>query len=94
MQLLFHMFSNLMSLEDRLVMLDHPTVLPYRVIPHVIFSSNVLHAVHVPHLDVLRRQIEDETESENRNFLMYGYNVRPHMAFPIHTVLPYCVIEM
>ena len=37
-------------------------------IPHVIFSSHFLHAVTflpVLHLDVLRRQIETETESEN-----------------------------
>ena len=37
-------------------------------IPHVIFSSNFLHAVTflpVLHFDVLRRQIETETESEN-----------------------------
>ena len=37
-------------------------------IPHVTFSSNYLHAVtflHVLHLDVLRRQIEIETESKN-----------------------------
>ena len=35
-------------------------------IPHVILSSNFLHAVpflHVLHLDVLRGQIEIETES-------------------------------
>ena len=38
------------------------------VIPHVTFSSNFLHAVpflHVLHLDVLKRQIEIETESKN-----------------------------
>ena len=37
-------------------------------IPQVTFSSNFLHAVtflHVLHLDVLRGQIEIETESEN-----------------------------
>ena len=37
-------------------------------IPGVIFSSNFLHAVtflHVLHLDVLKRQIEIETESKN-----------------------------
>ena len=37
-------------------------------IPHVIFSSHFLHAVTflpVLHLNVLRRQIETETESEN-----------------------------
>ena len=36
-------------------------------IPHVAISSNFLHAVtflHVLHLDVLRRQIEIETESK------------------------------
>ena len=36
-----------------------------------------MHAVtflHVLHLDILRRQIEIETESKNKNFLMYGYN--------------------
>ena len=46
------------------------------------FSSNFLHAVtflHVLHLDVLRRQIEIETES---HFLMYGYNAGPPMAIP------------
>ena len=59
------------------------------------FSSNILHAVtfsHVLHLDVLRREIEIETESENWNFLMYGYNAGPPIAIPIYTVLPYCVI--
>ena len=37
-------------------------------IPHVTFSSNFLHAVtflDVLHLDVLRGQIEIETESKN-----------------------------
>ena len=37
-------------------------------IPGVTFSSNFLHAVtflHVLHLDVLKRQIEIETESKN-----------------------------
>ena len=37
-------------------------------IPCVAFASNFLHAVtflHVLHLDVLRGQIEIETESEN-----------------------------
>ena len=36
-------------------------------IPRVTFSSNFLHAVtflHVLHLDVLKRQIEIETESK------------------------------
>ena len=39
-----------------------------KIMPHVIFSSLFLHAVTflpVLHLDVLRRQIETETESEN-----------------------------
>ena len=61
---------------------------------HASFSSNFLHAVtflHVLHLDVLRRQIEIETESKS---LMYGYNAGPPMAIPIYTVLPYCVIYM
>ena len=56
-----------------------------------------LHAVtflHVLHLDILRRQIEIETESKNNNFLMYGYNAGPPMAIPIYTVLPYCVIHV
>ena len=47
------------------------------LVPHVIFSSVFSHALtflHVPHPDVLGRQIEIESESEN-NFLMYGYNV-------------------
>ena len=64
-------------------------------IPHVIFSSHFLHAVTflpVLHLEVLRRQIETETESENWNILMYGYIAGPPMAIPIYTVLPYCVI--
>ena len=59
------------------------------------FSSNFLHAVtflHVLHLDVLKRQIEIETESKNSNILMYGYNAGQPMAIPIYTVLPYCVI--
>ena len=37
-------------------------------IPQVTFSSNFLHAVtflHVLHLDILKRQIEIETEGEN-----------------------------
>ena len=37
-------------------------------IPHVTFSSHFLHAVtflHVLHLDILKRQIEIENESEN-----------------------------
>ena len=66
-------------------------------IPGVIFSFYFLHTVtflHVIHFDVLRRQIEIETESENRNFLMYGYNAGPPMAIPIYTVLPYCVIHI
>ena len=56
------------------------------------FSSNFLHAatfLHVLHLDVLRGQIEIETES--KNFLMYGYNAGPPTAIPIYTVLLYCV---
>ena len=54
------------------------------------FSSNILHAVtflHVLHLDVLKRQIEIETESKNSNILMYGYNAGQPMAIPIYTVL-------
>ena len=27
------------------------------------------------------------------NILLYGYNAGPHMAIPIYTVLPYCVIQ-
>ena len=60
------------------------------------FSSNFFHAVtflHVLHLDVLKRQIEIETESKNSNILMYGYNAGQPMAIPIYTVLPYCVIK-
>ena len=56
------------------------------------FSFSFLHAVtflHVLHLDVLRGQIEIETESKN---LMYGYNAGTPMAIPIYTVLPYRVI--
>ena len=52
-----------------------------------------LHAVtslHVLHLDVLKKQIEMETES---NILMYDYNAGPHMAIPIYTVLLYCVVH-
>ena len=48
--------------------------------------------LHVLHLDVLKRQIEIETESEKRNLLMYGYNAGPPMAIPIYTELSYCVI--
>ena len=58
------------------------------------FSFNILHAVtflHFLHLDVLRGQIEIETESKN---LMYGYNAGPPMAIPIYTVLPYFVIHV
>ena len=59
-------------------------------IPRVIFLSNFFACsyffLHVLRLDVLRRQIEIETESEN------GYNAGPPMAIPIYTVLPYCVI--
>ena len=66
-------------------------------VPGVIFSSNFLHAVtllHVLHLDVLKRQIEIETESKNSNILMYGYNAGQPMAIPIlYTVLPYCVMN-
>ena len=61
------------------------------------FSSNFLHAVtflHVLHLDVLKRQIEIETESKNSNILMYGYNAGQPIAIPIYTVLPYCVIHI
>ena len=64
-------------------------------IPGVTFSSNFLHAVtflHVLHLDVLKRQIEIETESKNSNILRYGYNAGQPMAIPTYTVLPYCVI--
>ena len=64
-------------------------------IPHVIFSSNFLHAVTflpVLHLDVLKRQSEIETESKDYNILMYGCNAGQPMAIPIYTVLPYCVI--
>ena len=49
------------------------------------FSSNFFHAVtflHVLHLDVLKRQIEIETESKNSNILMYGYNAGQPMAIP------------
>ena len=52
------------------------------------FSFNFLHAVtflHVLHLDVLRGQIEIETES-SKTFLMYGYNAGPPMAIQL---LPY-----
>ena len=55
-----------------------------------------LHAVtflHVLHLDILRRQIKIETESKNKNFLMYRYNAGPPMTIPIYTVLLYCVIK-
>ena len=60
------------------------------------FHPFFLHAVtflHVLHLDVLKRQIEIETESKNSNILMYGYNAGQPMAIPIYTVLPYCVIQ-
>ena len=60
-------------------------------IPHTTFSSIFLHAVsflYVLHFNVIRRQIEIETES-----LMYGYNAGPPMAIPIYTVLLYCVIH-
>ena len=50
--------------------------------------------LHVLHLDVLKRQIEIETESKNSNNLMYGYNAGQPMAIPIYTVLPYCVIHV
>ena len=60
-------------------------------IPHVTFSSKLfLHAfLHVLHIDVLRRQIEIETESKN---LMHGYNAGPPTAIRIYTVLLYHVI--
>ena len=61
------------------------------------FSSNFLHALtflHVLHLDVLKRQIENETESKHSNILMYGYNAGQPMAIPIYTVLTYCVIHL
>ena len=71
------------------------TVLPYLYfLPHATFSSNFLHVVtflHVLYFDILRRQIEIETESY---FLMYGYNAGPPMAILIYTVLPYCVIHV
>ena len=60
----------------------------------MILLSNVLPGVtfsHVLHLDVIRRQID---ESENRNFLMYGYNAEHPIAIPIYTVLLYCVIDV
>ena len=66
-------------------------------IPGVTFSSNFLHAatfLHVLHLDDIKRQIEIETESKNRNILMYGYNAGQPMAIPIYTVPPYCVIRV
>ena len=50
--------------------------------------------LHVLHLDVLRRQIEIESERKNYYFLIYGYNAGPPIAIPIYTVLPYCVIIM
>ena len=62
-------------------------------IPHTTFSSNFLHAVtflHILHIDVLRRQIEIETESKNQ--YNYRYNAGPPMAFPTYTVLPHYVI--
>ena len=43
--------------------------------------------LHVLYFDVLRRQIEIESESY---FLMYGYNAGPC----IYTVLLYCVIHV
>ena len=58
------------------------------------FSLHAVTFLHVLHLDILRRQIEIETESKNKNFLMYGYNAGPPMAIPIYTVLPYCVIRL
>ena len=54
------------------------------------FSFNFLHAatfLHVLHLDVLRGQIEIESESKNEYFLMYGYNAGPPMAIPPHWTL-------
>ena len=66
-------------------------------VPGVTFSSIFLLAVtflHVLHLDVIKRQIEIETESKNENILMYGYNAGQPMAIPIYTVLPYCVITL
>ena len=61
----------------------------------VTFSSNFLRAVtflHFLRLDVLRRQIE--IESERENFLTYASNAGPPMAILIYTVLPYCVIHV
>ena len=49
----------------------------------------ILHKVtffHVLYFNVLRGQIEIETESKNEYFLMYGYNAGPPMAIPIYTV--------
>ena len=57
------------------------------LVPHVTFSSNAVTFLHVLHLDILRRQIEIETESKNKKFLMYGYYAGPPMAIPIYTVL-------
>ena len=58
--------------------------------PHTttIFACSYL--LHVLYFDALRRQIEIETEY----FLKYGYNAGPPMAIPIHTVLPYCAIDV
>ena len=54
----------------------------------MIFSSIFLHAVtfsNVFHPDVVRSQIELKTESENLNFLMYGYNAEQPIAIPTYT---------
>ena len=72
--------------------LENHNISPY-FIPRVIFSSNFLKQLlflHVLHLDILGRQTEYETESEN--FLVYGYNAGTPMAIPIYTVLLCCVM--
>ena len=62
------------------------------------FSYHFLHAVtflHVLHLDALKRQIEIETESKNKNFLMYGYNAGLRRSRRVNEsiVLCYSVLE-
>ena len=55
-------------------------------IPGEIFSFCFLHTVtflHVLQLDAIN---EIETESENGNLLMYGYNAGLPMAIPIYTL--------
>ena len=61
----------------------------FRTLFHPILCLQLL----ILHLGLLRRHIEFGTEGENRNFLMYGYNVPP-IAIPIYKVLPYCVIHV